>query len=150
MIEISCDTSRLDVSMIHAFLTKESTWAVGIALPLVQKALDNSLCFGAYEIDGKSGDGKSGGRQVGFARVVTDYATFGYLCDVLVPNEHRGRGISRLLMDAVLAHPGLQNLRRFTLVTSTAAPLYAKYGWTPLHAPAAHMERYDPEVYKRP
>jgi GNAT superfamily N-acetyltransferase len=138
MIEISCDQARLDVPLIHAFLTKESTWAIGIALPLVQKALDNSLCFGAYE----------NGKQIGFARVVTDYATFGYLCDVLVPTEHRGRGISRLLMDAVMAHPDLQCLRRFTLVTSTAAPLYAKYGWTPLHAPNAHMERYDPDVYK--
>ena len=144
MIEISCDKTRLDVPMIHAFLAKESTWAIGITLPLVQKALDNSLCFGAYE-----GDNLAGERQIGFARVVTDYATFGYLCDVLVPEEQRGRGIARLLMDAVLAHPDLQGLRRFTLVTSTAAPLYAKYGWTPLHAPTAHMERYDPDVYKR-
>ncbi|HEX8957177.1 MAG TPA: GNAT family N-acetyltransferase [Burkholderiaceae bacterium] len=139
MIEISCDKTRLDIPLIHAFLTTESTWAIGIGLPLVQKALDNSLCFGAYEND----------KQVGFARVVTDCATFGYLCDVMVPTEHRGRGISRLLMDAVTAHPDLQGLRRFTLVTSTAASLYAKYGWTPLHAPAAHMERFDPDIYKR-
>jgi len=144
MMEISCDKTRLDLSLIHGFLTKESTWAVGIGLPLVQKALDNSLCFGAYESDGQASD-----KQVGFARVVTDYATFGYLCDVLVPLEHRGRGIARLLMEAVLAHPELQSLRRFTLVTSSAAPLYAKYGWTPLHAPMAHMERYDPDVYER-
>ncbi len=139
MIEISCDRTRLDVPLIHAFLANESTWAIGISLPLLQKALDNSLCFGAYE----------GGKQIGFARVVTDYATFGYLCDVLVPSEERGRGISRLLMDAVTAYPDLQGLRRFTLVTSSAAPLYAKYGWTPLHVPAAHMERYDPDIYKR-
>lgn len=139
MIEVTCDKTRLDVPLIHAFLTRESTWAIGISLPLVQKALDNSLCFGAYE----------NGRQIGFARVVTDYATFGYLCDVLVPAEQRGRGIARLLMDAVLAHPDLQGLRRFTLVTSTAGPLYEKYGWTPLHAPTAHMERFDPDIYKR-
>jgi len=138
-IEISCDNTRLDVALIHAFLTRESTWAVGISQAVVQKALDNSLCFGAYE----------DGRQIGFARVVTDYATFGYLCDVLVPQEQRGRGIARLLMDAVVAHPDLLGLRRFTLVTSTAASLYAKYGWTPLHAPAAHMERFDPDIYKR-
>ncbi len=144
MMEISCDKTRLDLSLIHGFLTTESTWAIGISLALVQKAIDNSLCFGAYE-----SDGQTGGKQVGFARVVTDYATFGYLCDVLVPTEQRGRGISRLLMDAVLAHPDLQNLRRFTLVTSTAAQLYAKYGWTPLHAPTAHMERFDPDIYKR-
>ena len=164
MIHISCDKSLLDVPMIHAFLAKESTWAIGISQALVQKALDNSLCFGAYEADGEPGDGQSGdgesgdsrsgdgqsdNKQIGFARVVTDYATFGYLCDVLVPTEQRGRGIARLLMDAVMAHPDLQGLRRFTLVTSTAAPLYAKYGWTPLHAPTAHMERFYPDVYQR-
>jgi GNAT superfamily N-acetyltransferase len=138
MIEISCDRTRLDVPIIHRFLSEESTWATGITLALVRKALDNSLCFGAYEDD----------RQVGFARVVTDYATFGYLCDVFVPASERGRGISRLLADAVLAHPDLQGLRRFTLVSSSARDLYRQYGWAPLHAPEAHMERFAPDVYK--
>ena len=139
MIEISTDKSRLDIAQIHRFLTEESTWAVGIGLPVVQKAIDNSLCFGAFE----------NGAQVGFARVVTDYATFAYLCDVYVPTELRGRGISRLLMDAVLSHPDLQSLRRFTLVSSTARDLYKQYGWTPLNAPDAHMERFAPDVYRK-
>jgi len=107
-------------------------------LPMVQKAIDNSLCFGAYE----------NGAQVGFARVVTDYASFAYLCDVFVPTVHRGRGISRLLMDAVLAHSELQSLRRFTLVSSSARGLYQQYGWTALNAPDAHMERFAPDVYR--
>lgn len=139
MIEISTDKSQLDIAQIHRFLTEESTWAVGISLPVVQKAIDNSLCFGAFE----------GGKQVGFARVVTDYATFAYLCDVYVPSTLRGRGISRLLMDAVLSHPDLQSLRRFTLVSSTARGLYQQYGWTPLNAPEAHMERFAPDVYRK-
>jgi len=138
MIEISTDKSRLDIRQIHRFLAEESTWAIGIDLPVVQKAIDNSLCFGAFE----------NGVQVGFARVVTDYATFAYLCDVYVPTALRGRGISRLLMDAVLSHPDLQSLRRFTLVSSTARDLYRQYGWTPLNAPDAHMERFAPNVYR--
>jgi GNAT superfamily N-acetyltransferase len=140
MIELSCERARLDVPMIHRFLSEESAWAAGISLALVQKAIDNSLCFGAYD----------GSRQVGFARVVTDYATFGYLCDVFVSTAERGRGISRLLVDAVLAHPDLQGLRRFTLVSTSARDLYAQYGWTPLHVPEAHMERFAPDVYKTP
>lgn len=139
MVEINCDRARLDVPMIHRFLSEESAWAAGISFSLVQKAVDKSLCFGAYE----------DGRQVGFARVVTDYATFGYLCDVFVLAAERGRGISRLLADAVLTHPDLQGLRRFTLVSTSARDLYRQYGWTPLHAQDAHMERFDPDVYKR-
>ena len=138
MIAISEDKARLDVPLIHRFLSEESAWAAGISLPLVQKAIANSLCFGAYE----------NGAQVGFARVVTDFASFAYLCDVFVPISHRGRGISRLLMDTVLAHPELQSLRRFTLVSSSARGLYQQYGWTALNAPDAHMERFAPDVYR--
>ena len=138
MIEISCERARLDLPMIHRFLSEESAWAAGISVVLVQKAIDNSLCFGAYD----------GDRQVGFARVVTDYATFGYLCDVFVSSAERGRGISRLLADAVLAHTDLQGLRHFTLVSTSARDLYGQYGWTPLHAPEAHMERFAADVYK--
>ncbi len=138
MIEISEDKARLDVPLIHRFLSEESAWAGGISLPLVQKAIDNSLCFGAYE----------DGVQIGFARVVSDFATFAYLCDVFVKATHRGRGLSRLLVDAVLAHPELQSLRRFTLVSTSARGLYQQYGWTALHAPEAHMERFAPDVYR--
>lgn len=138
MIEISEDKARLDVPLIHRFLSEESAWAGGISLPLVQKAIDNSLCFGAYE----------DGVQIGFARVVSDFATFAYLCDVFVKATHRGRGLSRLLVDAVLAHPELQSLRRFTLVSTSARGLYQQYGWTALHTPEAHMERFAPDVYR--
>jgi len=138
MIEISNDNARLDVPFIHRFLSKESAWAAGISLPLVQKSIDNSLCFGAYE----------DGAQVGFARVVSDFACFAYLADVFVLVSHRGRGISRLLMEAVLAHPELQNLRRFTLISSSARDLYRQYGWTALNVPQAHMERFAPDVYR--
>jgi GNAT superfamily N-acetyltransferase len=138
MIEISNDKGRLDVPFIHRFLSEESAWAAGIGLPLVQKAIDNSLCFGAYE----------DGAQIGFARVVSDLASFAYLADVFVSVAHRGRGISRMLVGAVLAHPELQNLRRFTLVSSSARELYRQYGWTALNAPEAHMERFAPDVYR--
>jgi len=139
MIEIAEDKARLDVPFIHRFLNEESAWAGGISLPLVQKAIGNSLCFGAYE------DGK----QIGFARVISDFASFAYLCDVFVTTTHRGRGISRLLVDAVLAHSELQGLRRFTLVSTSARDLYQQYGWTALNAPEAHMERFAPDVYQQ-
>lgn len=137
-ITISDDQSRLDIPMIHRFLSEESTWAQGVPLSIVEKAIRNSLCFGAYE----------GQKQIGFARVVTDRATFAYLCDVFTVTAHRNRGISRLLMEAVLAHPDLDGLRRFNLATSTASGLYSKFGWTPLSKPELHMERYFPDIYQ--
>jgi GNAT superfamily N-acetyltransferase len=137
-IDISTDPERLDLPLIHRFLSEQSTWAQGIPYAVVEKAIRNSLCFGAYE----------NGAQVGFARVVTDHACFAYLADVFVVDSHRGRGISRLLVEAVLAHPDLQQLRRFNLATSTAAGLYAKYGWKPLSNPEIHLERYRPDIYR--
>lgn len=138
-IEISDDPSRIDLDLVHRFLDAESTWAQGIPRATLEKAIRHSLCFGAYE----------DGRQVGFARVITDRATYGYLCDVFTVRECRGRGISRLLVEAVLAHPDIAGLRRFNLVTSTAAGLYAKYDWKPLASPQLHMERHFPEIYRQ-
>jgi GNAT superfamily N-acetyltransferase len=138
-VTVSDDKSLLDMEAIHRFLSEESTWAIGIPFFVVRKAIDNSICFGAYE------DGK----QVGFARVVTDRATYAYLADVFTVTSHRGRGISRLLVEAVLAHPDLQHLRRFNLATTTAGGLYAKYGWTQLAKPEIHMERYQADAYLR-
>lgn len=135
---ISSDKAELDVPAIHHFLSTQSTWAIGIPLATVQRAIDNSLCFGAY-IDGD---------QVAFARVVSDYATFAYLVDVYVLEEHRGNGYSKRLMDAVMAHPDLQGLRRFMLATSTVHGLYAQYGFTPPLRPASLMERYVPDLYQ--
>lgn len=140
-VQISTEKDQLDVDMLHEFLCNKSTWARQIDRRTVETAIANSICFGAYEAES--------GRQVGFARVITDCATFANLVDVFVLESHRGKGISRQLMDAVMEHPALQGLRRFTLVTSTAAGLYEKFGFTALHAPAAHMEVLDADVYKR-
>ena len=129
-IEISTDPARLDVEAIHAFLA-ESYWAAGRTRAVVERSLAASLCFGAYD----------GARQVGLARVVTDRATFAYLCDVYVVDSHRGGGIGKRLMQAVVAHPDLHGLRRFHLVTRDAHGLYERFGFAPLAQPERHMER---------
>ncbi len=136
---ISTDKSRLDLGVIHGFLTN-SYWSPGIPRETVQKAIENSLCFGAYDGEGK---------QIGFARVVTDKASFAYLADVFVLPEFRGLGISRLLMEAYDNHPDLQGLRRHMLATSDAHGLYKKYGFEPVSNPEILMQRHDPDVYKR-
>ncbi|OYU28316.1 MAG: GNAT family N-acetyltransferase [Burkholderiales bacterium PBB2] len=136
---VSCDPARLDLDMIHRFLSEQAPWCLGIPKATVAQAIAGSLCFGAYR----------GGAQIGFARVITDRTTFAYLCDVFVLPEHQGQGCSRALMDTVMAHPDLQHLRRFMLATSTAAGLYAKYGFSPASKPQSFMERLDPEIYLR-
>ena len=140
MAEISTEKSRLDVTFIHRFLSEESYWAAGIPLELVRTAIENSLCFGAYD----------GGAQVGFARVITDYATFGYVADVFVAASHRGAGVGRELMAAITAHPALQRLRRWHLVTRDAQRLYAQFGFQPLRAPERHMEMVVLDPYRLP
>lgn len=119
-----------DVDVIHCFLSEESAWAKGISRTLVQQSMQNSLNFGLFVANA----------QVGYARVISDYATFAYLLDVFVLPEHRGRGYSRRLMDAVVSHPQLQGLRRFVLVSSTARGLYQRYGFAPLARPEMFME----------
>ncbi len=138
-ITISDNNAHLNIPLIHRFLCEESSWAQGIPVSTVEKAIRHSLCFGAYD----------NGAQVGFARIVTDRATYGYLCDVFTVRSHRGKGISRLLMEAVMAHPDVQGLRRFNLATTTAPGLYEKFGWTPLNKPEIHMERYFGDIYQR-
>lgn len=140
MIEISCDPARLDTALIHDFLCNQSHWARGVPRATVERSLAHSLCFGAY----------AGHDQVGLARVVTDRATFAWLADVFVLEARRGERIGAALMDAVIAHPDLQGLRRFCLVTRTAPALYARYGFTTLVAPEIWMERFDAEAYTRP
>lgn len=130
MIEISCERARMDVALIHGFLSQESYWAHGIPRELVERSIAHSLPFGAFD----------GEAQVGFARVVTDYATFGYIADVFVLPSHRGRGVAKELMQAIRAHPELQRLRRWHLVTRDAQGLYAQFGFAPLAAPERHME----------
>jgi GNAT superfamily N-acetyltransferase len=137
--ELSTDPARLDLQAVHAYLTR-SYWSPGIPRDVVDRAAANSLCFGLYH----AGEG-----QVGFARVVTDRATFAYLCDVYVLEGHRGHGLSKWLMTAIVEHPELQGLRRFMLGTKDAHGLYAQYGFTPLDNPARMMEILRPQVYRQ-
>lgn len=135
--QIITDRLQLDVAMIYRFLSEQSTWAVGISRPVVERAIENSLCFGGY-VDG---------RQVAFARVISDFATFANMVDVFVIPEYRGRGYSKMLVQAILDHPSLQHLRRFTLATTDAHGLYERFGFKPLAKPGTFMERYFPNIY---
>lgn len=134
--EISTDRARVDIAAVHSFLTA-SYWAQGIPLPVVERSIRNSLCFGVYR----------GREQAGFARVITDRATFAYLADVYVLPEFRGQGLAKWLMECILSHPDLQGLRRWSLVTRDAHRLYQAFGFQPLQAPERWMEKHDPEVY---
>jgi GNAT superfamily N-acetyltransferase len=134
---ISTDRSKLDHKAIHDFLAG-SYWAKGIPLEVVDRSIEGALCFGLYE----------NGRQVGFARVITDSATFAYLADVFVLESHRGRGLAMWLMETILAHPSLQRLRRWMLVTRDAHPLYRKVGFTALANPERIMEMTFPGIYE--
>jgi GNAT superfamily N-acetyltransferase len=128
---ITDDPARLDPVAIHAYLSR-SYWAANRPLEVVERSLAHSLCVGIYAPDGA---------QVGLVRVVSDYATFAYLCDVYVLEDHRQRGLAKAAMRLVDSHPRLQNLRRFQLVTQDAHGLYAGFGFKPLAHPERHMER---------
>jgi GNAT superfamily N-acetyltransferase len=134
--EISTDPARLQPAAIHAYLTR-SYWAPGIPRAVVDRAIAGALCFGVY----------AGDAQVGFARVITDKATFAYLSDVYVLEEHRGQGLSKRLLAAIQAHPELQGLRRFLLATADAQGLYAQFGFRPLQTPERMMEIRHPAPY---
>ena len=138
--DVSDDPSRLDLDAIHASLTC-SYWSPGIPRETVARAIAHSLCLGIHH--------RTQG-QVGFGRLVTDRATFAYLADVYVLEPHRGRGLSKRLMQAVLAHPDLQGLRRMLLATRDAHALYAQLGFTPLANPTRMMERHRPDAYAVP
>ena len=132
-IVVDTDPARLDLNIMYDFLSK-SYWANGVTREIVEKSLRHSLCFGAFE----------GENQVGFARVITDFATFAYLADVFVLEPYRGRGICSLLLEAIFSHPELQSLRRWLLATRDAHGLYAKFGFVPLKAPERFMEIHRP------
>lgn len=136
-LQISTDRSELDVPLIYRFLSEQSTWAVGIPRAVVDRSIENSMCFGGY-VDG---------RQVAFARVITDYATYGNLADLFVVPEYRGRGYAKELMRTILAHPSLQGLRRFCLNTTNGHKLFEDFGFEPLHQPETVLERYCPNIY---
>ena len=137
---ISTDPSRLDINLIHDFISNDSYWGRGRARDVVQRSIENSIVFGVYERD----------QQVGFARVVTDYATFAWVADVFVVPEHRGRGLSKWLMEIIIAHPKLQGFRRWVLATKDAHGLYERFGFIPLHRPERWMERPDPNMKEAP
>jgi len=136
---VSTDPRRLDLDVIHGFLTAQSYWAEGIPRELVARSIRNSLCFGLYDDD----------RQIGFARVVTDCATYAYLADVFVLEAHRGRGLSKWLLECVIAHPDLQGLRRWQLSTRDAHSLYARFGFATPAEPARLMEICRSDAYRR-
>lgn len=136
---VSSDPARLDLEVIYGFLSR-AYWSEGIPRDVLERAVRNSLCFGVY-VDGA---------QVGFARVITDCATFAYLADVFILESHRGHGLSKLLMETIISHPDLQGLRRFSLATRDAHGLYCQFGFQPPKMPERLMEILDPDVYRTP
>ena len=134
---LSTDPARLDLDVIHGFLTN-CYWAKGIPRQVVARSIEHSLCFGVYD---------GNGSQVGFARVVSDFATVAYLGDVFVMESHRGSGLSKWMMQCIMEHPALQALRRWILLTRDAHGLYAQFGFTPLKSPERYMELHQPGVY---
>jgi len=136
---ITTDKSKMDVVAIHDFLSKYSGWSDNIPFERVKASIDNSLNFGLFHND----------KQIGFARVISDFSTIAYLGDIYLLEEYRGQGLSKQLMDAVINHPNLQGLRRWILLTSTADWLYEKYGFKKVPNPEVYMELYNPNVYKK-
>ena len=137
---ISTDNELLDVRVVHDFVSNQSYWGQGRKLEVVQRALDHSLNFGIYKDK----------QQIGFGRVVTDYATFAWIADVFVLSEFRGQGLSKWLMEVMVAHPQLQGFRRWVLATKDAHNLYSRFGFIPLHRPERWMERPDPTMQESP
>ncbi|AWM14960.1 GNAT family N-acetyltransferase [Flavobacterium sediminis] len=135
---ITTNKAKLDIVAIHEFLSKHSGWSANIPFETVRKSIDNSLNFGLFHNH----------KQIGFARVISDFSTIAYLGDIYVLENYRGQGLSKKLMEFVMKHPDLQNLRRWILLTSTADWLYEKYGFTKLPKPELYMELFNPDVYK--
>ncbi len=139
---LSTDPKRIDIDVVYAYLHNEAYWSKGIPRDVVERSIQHSLCFGIYH----------GDTMVGFARVISDYATFAYLGDVFVLPEHRGKGLSKWLLEAITGHPDLQGLRRFYLVTRDAHGLYSRFGFRVVEDPGRHMERVTPAavLYSQP
>jgi N-acetylglutamate synthase-like GNAT family acetyltransferase len=135
---ITTDKSKMDIIAIHDFLSKYSGWSDSIPFDTVKTSIDNSLNFGLFHNQ----------KQIGFARVISDFSTIAYLGDIYVLEDYRGQGLSKILMDFVMGHPNLQGLRRWILLTSTADWLYEKYGFNKLPKPEIYMELYNSNVYK--
>ncbi len=142
---LSTDPARLDIPLIHHFLSSEAYWSPGIPREVVEQAIAFSLCFGVYA----SPTPGLPERQAGFAWVITDYTTYAYLCDVFILAEFRGQGLGKWLVSCIRGHPNLQGLRRWSLATRDAHGLYAQFGFQPLSNPERMMQIVDPEVYRR-
>ena len=136
---ISTNKSKLDVVSIHEFLSTKAYWCLNIPKEKVQTAIENSLCFGVYEER----------KQVGFARIITDFSTIAYLGDVYILEEYRGKGLSKWLMETIMNHEDLQGLRRWILLTGDAHELYRQYGWTNIADPTKWMELHDKNMYSK-
>jgi len=136
-VSVSTDKSLLDLEIIHAFLSTRSYWARDRTKEQTRTAIEHSICFGLYDDD----------KQIGFARVISDHATYAYLGDVFVLENHRGHGYSKMLMEAIVSHPELQGLRRWTLATKDAHGLYEQFGFTSLKFPERWMERAAADAY---
>ena len=134
---ISTEKEKMDIDIIHSFLTR-SYWAEGISKEIIRRSIEGALCFGVFEND----------KQVGFARMITDKATFAYLADVFIIEEYRGLGLSKWLMEVIMSHPDLQGLRRIMLATRDAHELYKKFGFTQLNNVDRWMHIHYPDVYK--
>jgi GNAT superfamily N-acetyltransferase len=137
---ISTDQGRLEVAVVHEYLSHQSYWATGRTLETVERSIENSLAFGLYK----------GERQIGFARVITDYATFAWLADVFVLEEFRGAGLGKWLIETIVSYPELQAMRRWVLATKDAHELYRQYGFHELKRPERWMELHDPRTVERP
>ena len=137
---VTTDPRCFDLDVIHDFLANQASWSQGIPRATLERSIANSLGFALLH----------GGRQIGFARVISDFATITYLGDVFVIEAYRGRGLSKWLMECVVSHPDLQGLRRWSLATSDAHGLCRKFGFTPLAAPERFMELFNPDVYRSP
>lgn len=135
---ISTERNKLDLPFIHHFLSTQAYWSLNIPFETVRRSVENSLCFGVYR----------GDQQVGFARIITDYATIAYLGDVFIVPEHRGQGLSKRLIGEIMSHPDLQGLRRWILLTRDAHGLYSQFGWKAVTHPDRYMEVVDPNVYR--
>ena len=135
---ISTDKSKLDISYIHQYLSRDSYWAAGVPVEVVKRSIEGSICFGVYHLNS----------QIGFARLITDCATFAYLADVFIDPGYRGKGLSKWLMETIMAHEDIQGLRRIMLATRDAHGLYAQYGFLPLSFPDRWMHIHWPDRYQ--
>ena len=134
---ISTDKTRLDIDLIHNFLSTKAYWCLNIPKETVRKAIQNSLCFGVFQ----------NGSQIGFARIISDFSTIAYLGDVFILEEYRGNGLSKWLMEVIMGHPDLRGLRRWILLTRDAHELYRRFGWTNISDPNVWMEVRNKNVY---